>query len=106
LAGCKCHFSHPVKQKEPLSHNDLHTAYLRYHESSDHDDKLFLAQLYFSFETLQQLGELVWPDASKLQSYNRVPMHHTVRLDKESVSYSLPLSKTDKFGQGSQVLVH
>jgi hypothetical protein len=105
LAGCKCHFSHPIKRKEPLSHNDLHTAYLRYHESSDHDDKLFLAQLYFGFETLQRLGELVWPDASKLQSYNQVPMHHTVRLDKESVAYSLPLSKTDKFGQGSQVLV-
>jgi hypothetical protein len=33
-------------------------------------------------------------------------MHHTVHLDKELVAYSLPLSKTYKFSQGSQVLVH
>jgi hypothetical protein len=53
LAGCKRRFSHPVKRKEPLSCNDLHTAYLHYHKSPDHDDKLFLTQLYFGFETLQ-----------------------------------------------------
>ncbi|KAG2037072.1 hypothetical protein BDR03DRAFT_864594 [Suillus americanus] len=97
LAGCKHRFNHPVRRKEPLSRNDLHTAFLRYHGSSDHDNILFLAQLYFGFETLQQLGELVWPDAAKLQSYNRVPMRHTVQLGNNSISYTLPLSKTDKF---------
>jgi len=105
LAGCKRRFSHPIKRKEPLSREDLHTAFLRFHESRVHDDILFLAQLYFGFETLQRLGELVWPDATNFQSYNRVPMRHTVHFRDTSVSYTLPLSKTDRFGHGSQVLV-
>ncbi|KAG1796755.1 uncharacterized protein HD556DRAFT_1192460, partial [Suillus plorans] len=105
LAGCKRCFSHPVKRKQPLSHNNLHTAFLHYHTSADHDDILFLAQLYFGFKTLQHLGELVWPDAPHIQSYNIVPMCHTVDVEDNCVSYILPVSKTDKFGHGSQVLV-
>jgi hypothetical protein len=105
LAGCKCHFKHPITRKQPLSRSDLHTAFLHFHDSPDHDDALFLAQLYFGFETLQHLGELVWPDSVKLQSYDRVPMCHTVQLNGDAISYILPLSKTDKFGQGNQVLV-
>jgi hypothetical protein len=66
LAGCKHHFNHTVKRKQPLARNDLHTAFLIYHESLDHDDMLFLTQLYFGFKTLQCLGELVWPDAIRL----------------------------------------
>lgn len=105
LAGCKRRINHPVRRKQPLSRDDLHIAFLHYHTSADHDDILFLAQLYFGFETLQRLGELVWPDAPYLQSYSVVPMRHTVHMDENSVSYTLPVSKTDKFGHGNQVLV-
>lgn len=105
LAGCKRRYHHPVNRKQPLSRDDLHIAFLRYHLSAEHDDKLFLAQLYFGFETLQRLGELVWPDVSKLQSYNSVAMRHTVHMSADSVQYTLPLSKSDKFGHGNQVLV-
>jgi hypothetical protein len=105
LAGCKRRYNHPINRKQPLSRDDLHIAFLCYHTSDEHDDKLFLAQLYFGFETLQCLGELVWPDASKLQSYSRVAMQHTVHFSADSVEYTIPLSKSDKFGHGSQVLV-
>ncbi|KAG1869700.1 hypothetical protein C8R48DRAFT_597330 [Suillus tomentosus] len=97
LAGCKRRLNHPVRRKQPLSRNDLHIAFSHYHMSADHDDILFLAQLYFGFETLQRLGKLVWPDATQLPSYNVVPMRHTVHVDDNSASYILLVSKTDKF---------
>jgi hypothetical protein len=97
LAGCKHCFNHTVTRKQLLSHNNLYIVFLCYHGSTDHDDILFLTQLHFCFETLQCLGELVWPDSVKLQSYNRFPMHHTVEIDRNTISYMLPLSKTDKF---------
>jgi hypothetical protein len=105
IAGCKRHHHQPVHRVHPLSHHDLHTVFLALRDSGEHDDLLFLVQLYVGFATLQRLGELVWPDALPLQSYSSVPLHHTVNLTAEGSSYTIPSSKSDQFGHGSTVLV-
>ncbi|KAJ8595118.1 hypothetical protein M405DRAFT_783703 [Rhizopogon salebrosus TDB-379] len=59
----------------------------------------------FWIHYLQRLGELVWPDAIRSQSYSSIPLRRTVKLTLEDCSYIIPSSKSDQFGHGSTVLV-
>lgn len=102
---CLRRHQQPVHRREPLSRGVLLDVYLQLSSSCVYDDLLFLTILHVGFETLQRLGELVWPDALKLRSYSSVAMCHTVNFSDDSFSYTLPGSKTDRFGHGSQVLV-
>ncbi|KAG2072455.1 hypothetical protein BDR04DRAFT_1013624 [Suillus decipiens] len=70
-----------------------------------YDDTLFLTMLVTGFETLQQLGELTWPDAIKLQTYRKVPLHHTIYSTSTSIQYSLPYQKNDSLRTGSTIVI-
>ncbi|KAG2339209.1 hypothetical protein BDR05DRAFT_977831 [Suillus weaverae] len=60
-----------------------------------YDDSLFLATLITGFKSLQRLGELVWPDSTKLQTYRKVSLRHTLHSTATSASYLLPYQKND-----------
>ena len=76
LHGCKCLRGSPVKHKSPLETSHMQLLVQTYGPSDLHDDCLFLAQVTSGFSTLNCLGELVWPDSTKLQTYQSLPLHH------------------------------
>ncbi|KAF8584513.1 hypothetical protein K439DRAFT_1244353, partial [Ramaria rubella] len=51
------------------------------------------------------LGELVWLDSKKLQSYRVVPMRHTVRWFSSAYGYFLPGHKADLFFEGNHLIL-
>ncbi|KAF8576428.1 hypothetical protein K439DRAFT_1367303 [Ramaria rubella] len=86
-----------VKRKRPLEPEDIALLSRTYGDSHFHDDLLFLAQVTSGFLALNRLGELVWPDTKRLQTYRIVPMRHTVRWLNDTYSYFLPGHKGDRF---------
>lgn len=61
--------SNPVQRNLPLCLDDLERVQTAFGSTPTHDDSLFLALLFTGFITLQQLGELTWPDAVQHQLY-------------------------------------
>lgn len=107
LRGCKRRLSKPVRQKSPLGLDDLAriTHIIRKDANAPYDDTLFLAMLITGFKSLQRLGELTWPDSTKLQSYKKVSLRHTLSYTNNSVSYTLPYQKNDSLGTGFKILI-
>ncbi|KAJ8591095.1 hypothetical protein M405DRAFT_694025, partial [Rhizopogon salebrosus TDB-379] len=105
LRGCKRRHSKPIRQKEPLSLDDLAVVVDHSHTSADYDDWLFAALLVTGFKTLQRLGELVWPDVGRHQSYRSVCMRHTVSISTSQARYVLPHQKNHSLGTGHDVLI-
>ena len=71
MAGCECLHSRPTKRKEPLQTVHLIHALSTHAANPSHDDILFICQLLTGFNALMRLGELVWPDQTKLQDYHK-----------------------------------
>lgn len=105
LKGCKRRLSKPVRRKLPLRRDDLVRITHDIGTQPHYDDLLFLTMLITGFTSLQRLGELTWPDATKLQTYRKVSLRHTLSFDDKSVSYLLPRQKTDSSGTGSTILL-
>jgi hypothetical protein len=105
LKGCKKHLSKPINHKQPLSNNNLALVVDTLTSSDLYDDILFVAMLVTGFKTLQRLGKLVWPDVLKHQSYQKLPLHHTLHVDHNSASYMLPYQKNSALGCSCQILL-
>ncbi|KAJ8597537.1 hypothetical protein M405DRAFT_693513, partial [Rhizopogon salebrosus TDB-379] len=105
LKGCKRRHSKPVKQKQPLTLDDLSVVVAHTQASSDYDDHLFAALLVTGFKTLQWLGELVWLDTWQHQSYHMVTMRHTVSVSASGACYLLPHQKNHSLGSGHEVVL-
>lgn len=105
LKGCKKHLSKPITHKQPLSLDDLTLVADMFAASECYDDILFVAMLVTGYKTLQWLGELVWPDALKHQSYRKVALCHTLKIEVDSASYMLPYQKNSSLGAGCQILL-
>ncbi|KAF8591611.1 hypothetical protein K439DRAFT_1644223 [Ramaria rubella] len=105
LQGCKHIHGCKVKCKRPLEPEDIVLLSRTYGDSHFHNDLLFLAQVTSGFSALNRLGELVWPDTKRLQSYHIVPMCHTVRWLNEAYSYFLPGHKGDRFFEGNHLVL-
>ncbi|KAG2051889.1 hypothetical protein BDR06DRAFT_888969, partial [Suillus hirtellus] len=89
LQGCKCRLSKPICWTLPLGVDNLTCIRNRIAQWGvpHYDDKLFLAMLLTGFRSLQWLGELTWPDASKHQSYKKVALHHTFSSNTNLIQY-------------------
>ncbi|KAG1747747.1 uncharacterized protein EDB91DRAFT_1048265, partial [Suillus paluster] len=105
LKGCKCRLSKPVQHKQPLSLEDLSLVADAFASSVKYDDILFLTLLVTGFKTLQQLAKLCWPNATKHQSYLKVPLRHSLTLTNGSASYTLPHHKSSSLGVGCEILL-
>jgi hypothetical protein len=100
LKGCKKRLSKPINRKQPLSNDNLALVVDTLESSDLYDDILFVAMLVTGFKTLQRLGELVWPDTLKHQSYRKLPLRHTLHVDHDSASCMLPYQKNSALGCG------
>ncbi|KAI0827378.1 hypothetical protein BC628DRAFT_1303121, partial [Trametes gibbosa] len=105
MKGIKRLRSKPIVCKRALSKDELQRALLSCGPNPCHDDLLFCAILFTGFHALLRLGELVWPDNPELQSYRKISMRLSVKLDTNTFEYLLPAHKADAFFEGNRVLV-
>ncbi|KAI0829214.1 hypothetical protein BC628DRAFT_1286903, partial [Trametes gibbosa] len=105
MKGFKRLRSKPIVRKRALTKDDLQRTVLSFGPIHSHDDQLFCATLLTGFHALLCLGELVWPDNLELQTYRKLSMHETVRIDADSFEYLLSTHKADVFFKGNHILV-
>ena len=98
-------FSSPVRQKEPLTRDDLITVARAIPPPISHDDLLFCTLLQTGFFGLNRLGELVWPDNPALQSFSKISWRSSVTLSPTSYSFDLRRNKVDAHFEGSTVVI-
>jgi len=70
-----------------------------------HDERLFLAILLISFHGLLQLGKLTFADKVDPCDYDKVTLHHTIKLASTSYSFLLPGHKADRFFEGNTIII-
>lgn len=80
LKGAKQRYGVPVRHKLTLTCADLQSTFNSLPSPPTHDDLLFIAQLFDGFYGLLCLGELVWPDSSSLQDFDKVTLRTSVRV--------------------------
>lgn len=105
MKGFKRLRSKPIVRKRALSKDELARAVASFSASPSHDDLLFISILLTGFHALLRLGELVWPDQSDLQTYRKLTMRTSVKVDANAFEYLLPAHKADAFFEGNRVLV-
>lgn len=105
LRGAKRRYGVPIQRKLPLSRSDLETVLTSIPTPPSHDDLLFVAQLFDGFYGLLRLGELVWPDNSRLQTFEKVTLRTSVLLDDNHHSFVLRRHKADTQFEGNTIVV-
>ena len=105
LKGALRRFSGPVRQKSPLTRDDLKLVYQDLPHPLSHDHLLFVTILLVGFFGLLRLGELVQSDMPHLRSISKISWRHDVQLSATSLSFSIPLSKSDHFFEGDRVVI-
>lgn len=105
LKGSIRRFSSPVRQKEPLTLDDLLTVANSPMHPIFHDDLLFCPLLQTGFFGLNRLGELVWPDNSDLQIFTKVSWRGSVEILSVSYSFIIRRDKVDARFEGNKVVI-
>ncbi|KAF8545609.1 hypothetical protein OG21DRAFT_1537519 [Imleria badia] len=105
LAGCLWRGRQQPSCKLPLTLTILHDVLSSSARTALHDDLLFATLVATGFYALMRLGELVWPDTVTLQSFHKVILQFSLRIDHNSYSFTLPTHKSLKVGHGSDVLI-
>jgi hypothetical protein len=105
LAGCQRLRNIPTARKAPLTITHLIHALASHALNPTHDDILFVCQLLTGFHALLRLGELVWPDTTRLQDYRKITQRRSVLTTPATFEFVLPGCKTDKTFAGNHILV-
>ncbi|KAF8553277.1 hypothetical protein OG21DRAFT_1510412, partial [Imleria badia] len=105
LAGCLRRGRQQPSRKPPLTLTILHDVLSSSAQTALHNDLLFATLVATGFYVLMRLGELVWPDTVALQSFHKVILRFSLRIDNNSYSFTLPTHKSLKVGHGSDVLI-
>ena len=79
LKGALRRFSGPVRQKSPLTRDDLKLVYQHLPHPWSHDHLLFVTILLVGFFGLLRLGELVQSDMPHLHSISKISWQHDVQ---------------------------
>ena len=98
-------FSQPVRQKIPLTRDDLCHVHDALPQPLAHDNLLFLSLLFTGFFGLLRLGELVQSDSSSLRSSLKSSWRHSVVLSSSSYQFSIPRSKSDTRFEGDLIVI-
>ena len=106
LQGCKQLHGSPVKRKRALTINDLTVVTQHLGSSTSHNDLLFTTILLVGFFALMRLGELTYPDDTKLQNPRKLSPRCSVRMHRGSFEFFLPGHKADRFFEGNTILLH
>ena len=105
MRSCKHLCSSAVKCKSWLEATHMQLLVQTYGPSDLHDDCLFSVQVTSGFSTLNYLKELVWPDSKNLQSYQTLPLCHSITWSNNTYTYTLPCTKTDQVFKGNCIVV-
>ncbi|RDB29637.1 hypothetical protein Hypma_015137 [Hypsizygus marmoreus] len=105
LAGCQCLRAVLTTRKCALTIDDLDHVVHHYSSSTDHNDRLFVAQLLTSFFALMRLGELTYPDNPKLRDDRKVIKITSVTIADDQYKFFLPGHKADKFFEGNTIII-
>ncbi|KAF8552562.1 hypothetical protein OG21DRAFT_1533697 [Imleria badia] len=95
--GCLRRSCQQLLRKPPLDLTILHNVLSASTRSALYDNLLFATLMATGFYVLMRLGELVWPDAVILQC--------SLRINRDSYSFTLPTHKSLRVGHGNDVLV-
>jgi hypothetical protein len=105
IKGLKQQHNYAVLQKEPVTFKQLNMVARAYQKSQCINDALFLALLTTGFFGLLCLGELVDPNDPTLIDQQKTTCRNSISHNSDSVRFTLPASKTDKYFQGNHVLL-
>jgi hypothetical protein len=105
LQGCMRMKGVATVRKRALTLDDLHIVINRYHQSTLHDDLLFLAMLITGFFGLLRLGEMTFPDDVSLHNWKKVTRRNTVLLLDDRFEFLLPGHKADRFFEGNKIII-
>jgi hypothetical protein len=105
LRGCMRTRGSPTVRKRALTIEDLHMVVNHYHNSPSHNDKLFVAMLLSGFFGLLRLGELTFPNDSKLHNWKKVTRRNTVVISDSQYEFFLPGHKADRFFEGNRIII-
>lgn len=105
LQGCMRMRGTATVRKRALTIDDLQLVINHYHDTTTHDDLLFLAMLLTGFFGLLRLGELVFPDEVSLQNWKKVTRRNTVSVQNDRYEFTLPGHKADRFFEGNRIII-
>ena len=105
LKGCKRLKGVATQRKRALTFSDLKLVYENLHNSTLHDDRLFLSMLYTGFFALMRLGEVSFPNDVELRNWRKVTKRSTVVVTDDQYEFLLPGNKSDPFFEGNRIIV-
>ncbi|KAJ3567803.1 hypothetical protein NP233_g6123 [Leucocoprinus birnbaumii] len=103
LAGSKRLKGVPIKRKLPLTTAHLRQIIQAHSDTSDIDDRLFVAITVIGFFGLLRLGEMTDPNDIRLINRKKTIRRDSLSITADELSFILPASKTDKFFAGNEV---
>jgi hypothetical protein len=106
LQGCLKSCAQPTRRKRALSISDLTTVLTHFTSiPTSHDNLLFISMLLTGFFSLMRLGEMAFPDDTRIQDWRKISRRRTVILQDNDFSFQLPFHKADRFFTGNTILV-
>jgi len=100
LQGCMRIRGTATVRKHTLTIDDLHTVVNHFHNSSSHNELLFVAMLQTGFFGVMRLGELSFPDNASLRNWKKVIRRKTIKSSQTQYEFLLPGHKADRFYEG------
>ena len=105
LQGCMRMRGVATIRKRALTTDDLRVVENHYHNSSSHDDFLFVAMLFTGFFGLLRLGEMTFPDDKSLQNWWKVTRRTSLKISSTHYEFLLPSHKADQFFEGNKIMI-
>ena len=105
LKGCLRLKGSAVTRKRALTFNDLFTVLNDLSSSTKHDDLLFKTLLITGFFALMRLGELTFPNDTKLRNWRKISKRSSVIVSQDQYQFHLPSHKADPFFEGNTIIV-
>ena len=105
LQGCMRVRGTATVHKCALTVDDLQLIVNHYHNSTLHDNRLFIAMLITGFFGLLHLGEMTFLDETSLQNRKKVTRQSTVNIQEGLYDFILPGHKADHFFEGNKIII-
>ena len=105
LKGCLRLKGSAITRKRALTFNDLFTVLNDLSSSTKHDDLLFQTLLITGFFALMRLGELTFPNDTKLRNWRKISKWSSIIVSQDQYQYHLPSHKADPFFEGNTIIV-
>ncbi len=105
LKGCKRLRETAVKRKSPLSCNNIRHAIKNLGNSSDYNDRLFIALLVTGFNSLLRLAELSMLDKKKVRNWRKITRRTTIEWLPQDYAFFLLAHKADTTFKGNKIII-